>query len=201
MTRLSAWLVACLLALVLAVARRSPRLLRRAAHVPVEHVVVTLKQQASLCGDHGIARRSAARGDQAAPGRLDRQGIHAVSDSPGGVATDRSDHAIKRFWVFNGFAITATPAVVDALAADPAVARVTMDAARIVPAAVGPAEWNIAGSAPRRSGTWGHRAGGGRRDLDSGVDVDHPDLAGAMARRHQQLVRPVRPASDGARPT
>ncbi len=86
--------------------------------------------------------------------------------------------SVKRLWVVNGFAITATPDVVAALTADPAVARISADRAPIVPAESGPTEWNV--SALGAPSVWNLEDTGKGvvvATLDSGVDVDHPDLA------------------------
>ena len=179
MTRSPAWLVACLLAPALAAGAGGALAAPPAAPVPVERVVVTLKQQASLTGITGaraarlreVIRRRQVNSDR---GYAQFRTRLAAWQQTGQIT------AIKRFWVFNGFAITATAAVVDALTSDPAVARVTMDAARIVPATVGPSEWNIAGvGAPSLWNLGDTGQGVVVASLDSGVDVDHPDLAGS----------------------
>ena len=144
---------------------------------PLQHVVVTLKAQDGLSGISGsrserlqeVIRRRKARADA---------GYAAFGARLGTWRRNGRVASFKRLWVVNGFAIAATPDVVAALRADPAVASVTPDSASIVPAASGPVEWNIGKiGAPL---VW-DRAGTGQgvvvATLDTGVDLDHPELA------------------------
>lgn len=89
---------------------------------------------------------------------------------------------IKDLWVINGLAVTATPETIRALAARPEVASVRLDAVipvpRVAPAQSGvPAEANIVQvQAPRlwQLGVAGQ--GVTVATMDSGVDLNHPDL-------------------------
>ena len=148
-----------------------------AAPPPLEHVVVTLKAQASLGGITGtrgarieeVIRRHKAQADA---------GYARFSTRLGAWRARGRVTSVKRLWVVNGFAITATPDVVAALTADPAVARISADRAPIVPAESGPTEWNV--SALGAPSVWNLEDTGKGvvvATLDSGVDVDHPDLA------------------------
>ncbi len=143
----------------------------------LEHVVVTLRAQAGLSGVSGsrsqrlqeIIHRRKTRADA---------GYAAFSGRLGAWRRSGRLTSVTRLWVVNGFALTATSDVVAALRADPAVVRVAADSAAIVPAASGPAEWNIGTiGAPA---IWDRAATGQGvvvATLDSGVDIDHPDLA------------------------
>jgi subtilisin family serine protease/subtilase family serine protease len=102
---------------------------------------------------------------------------------------DRTLGAVERirpFWVFNGFAVTATPAAIRKLAARDDVLEVRIDQEIPEPPrpteaaeASGPTEWNIAlirapevwALDPRYNGQ-----GAVIGSFDSGVDLAHPDL-------------------------
>ena len=99
---------------------------------------------------------------------------------------------VTPFWVFNGLSITATPAVIAAIAARADVASVTPDEIPIVPAGAQapprPASAAMTSSAPTEPNValvnapalWalGYTGQGVVvANLDSGVDVTHPDLA------------------------
>ena len=176
-TRPPAWLVACLLAFAVGVggAFAAPA----TPPASVEQVVVILKAQASLTGITGpratrlreVIRRRQVNADS---GYAAFRARMAAWRQTGQIT------AIKRFWVFNGFAITATPAVVAELTNDPAVARVSPDTARIVPSATGPTEWNVAlAGAPTLWNLGDTGQGVVVASLDSGVDAAHPDLSGS----------------------
>ena len=85
---------------------------------------------------------------------------------------------VQPLWVFNGVAVTATQSVIDELAALPAVASVTPDLTGIVPTA-SPSQWNV--SLVNAPAVWAQGDTGQGvvvANLDTGVDVTHPDLAG-----------------------
>ncbi len=143
-------------------------------------VIVTLREQAGLVSsaasmDRAAAQqmtvtslRSTAAASQAAiqPMLIQRKSEGAIS-------------AVTPFWIFNGFSVTATPAVIAELAARPDVAAITPDAIDIVPAAFdvtaepnltlinAPALWDAG---------WAGR-GVVVANLDTGVDITHPSLA------------------------
>lgn len=142
-----------------------------------ERVVVTLRTQASVAGITGsradrlqeVIHRHRARADA---------GYAAFGPRLGAWRRSGRVTALKRLWVVNGFAVTATPDVIAALRADPAVTRVEPDAAPLVPAESGPAEWNV--SLIGASLAWNLEDTGRNvvvATLDSGADIDHPDLA------------------------
>jgi subtilisin family serine protease len=88
---------------------------------------------------------------------------------------------ITSFWVFNGFSVTATPEVIQELAAQPDVLKITPDDISVVPAAplaANPPEQNLSiinAPALWQLGFYGQ--GVVVANMDSGVDVTHPDLA------------------------
>lgn len=89
---------------------------------------------------------------------------------------------VTYFWVFNGLSVTATGEVIRELATRSEVAKITPDTIQIVPAAQAapnPPEPNL--SVVNAPALWalGFRGQGiVVANLDSGVDVSHPDLAG-----------------------
>jgi serine protease AprX len=95
------------------------------------------------------------------------------------------DHGIREvssLWIINGLTLKARPALIQRLAKRPDVDRVELDkkiqAPVISSGLPGPAEWNI--SQIRAPEIWGMGytgAGTVVAAMDTGVDVDHPDLA------------------------
>jgi len=140
-------------------------------------VIITLRQQANLSLIHASDRAGRLQGviqalqatANASQGRL--TGLLNAYQAQGLV-----DH-FTPLWVFNGFSVTATGAVIQALAQDPDVYAITSDDVQIVPAwgtpeanidlVNAPALWNL--------GYMGQ--GVVVASMDSGVDATHPDLA------------------------
>jgi subtilisin family serine protease len=85
------------------------------------------------------------------------------------------------FWVFNGLSVTATPAVFQELAARADVAAITPDAIQVAPiaplAATAPAQNLSVIGAPALWDLGWRGQGVVVANMDSGVDVSHPDLA------------------------
>ncbi len=165
----------------------------RPAPAGMRTVIVTLRAQADLRSVRGAGR--AAR-QAAVIGVL--KGLAAVSQMPLEARLRRLEAAglVARhtaFWVFSGLSVTATPSVIAELAARSDVASVTPDDIPIVPAgamsppsspagnpaSAAPAETNIAMvNAPALWALGYTGQGVVVANLDSGVDVSHPDLAG-----------------------
>lgn len=102
-----------------------------------------------------------------------------------GWAGRRRPKRLRQLWMINGLAVTATPAAIRELAAVPGVSSVRLDSLVTLPEVVaGPAaaavpEWNL--EAIRAPELWalGHTgAGVVVATMDTGVDVNHPDLSG-----------------------
>ncbi len=140
-------------------------------------VIVTLRQQADLSRVSGANR--AAR----------RQGIlralQATTDLTQkrikGLLTARlAQGKVSRFqpfWVFNGFSVTATAEVINELAQHPDVLSISPDSLDIVPV-LGPPEPNITlVNAPSLWNLGYFGQGVVVANMDSGVDVSHPDLS------------------------
>ena len=144
-------------------------------------VIVTLKDQADLTAFDRLDKRARQRDAITA--------LHIKANASQGrlkalLETRRAEKRVDRitsFWVFNGFSVTATPEVIQELAAQPDVLKITPDDISIVPAAPlaanapepnlsiinAPALWQL--------GFYGQ--GVVVANMDSGVDVTHPDLA------------------------
>jgi subtilisin family serine protease len=88
---------------------------------------------------------------------------------------------VTSFWIFNGLSVTATPQVINELAARPDVLSITPDLIQVMPAALPSAitpEANL--SVINVPALWGkgyYGQGVVVANMDTGVDVSHPDLA------------------------
>lgn len=141
-------------------------------------VIVTLTDQADLSQIPGASRAARQQGvirslqAQAAASQKQIQAFLTVGQAQGKVGH------ITSFWVFNGLAVTATGDVIDELAARSDVQAITPDEIQIVPAQLpAPPEPNlstISASLLWNLGVYGQ--GVVVANMDSGVDVSHPDL-------------------------
>ncbi len=143
-------------------------------------VIVRLRARATLAG--------ARTGTRAQRQRAAIEDLRQTADvAQGGLRTyleaGRQQGRVTRyksFWVFDGVSVTATPAVIAELAKRPEVESITPDDIDIVPtdAPTAPAEPNIAKvNAPSLWSQGYYGQGVVVANLDSGVDVTHPDLA------------------------
>ena len=140
-------------------------------------VIVTLRQQADLSRvvssiradrQQGVIRALQATAD-ATQNRLKK--FLADRQSQGSVSNYSS------FWIFNGFSVTANSATINELAQQADVFSITPDEIQIVPA-LGPAEPNITlVNAPAVWNLGDTGQGVVVASLDSGVDINHPDLS------------------------
>jgi len=140
-------------------------------------VIVTLDKQADLSRVNGANRAARLQGVI--------QALQATANSTQGrltglLNTYRSQGLVESFtpfWVFNGFSVTATVEVINALAQNPDVYSITPDDIQIIPT-YGTPEANI--SMVNAPALWDQGYTGQGvvvASMDSGVDVTHPDLS------------------------
>jgi len=162
-------------------------------------VIVELEDQvvpeAALARSQGRDRRSRARAlveslKERATGSQDRLRGTLEREVARGAA-----HSVVPFWIFNGFAVTATEPVIRMLAARPDVREVRLDS-QIPPPSPVPAawsqsatitEWNIARIRAPETWTLGpdfDGTGAVVGSFDTGVDFTHPDLASRYRGNH-----------------
>jgi serine protease AprX len=139
-------------------------------------VIVTLRQQADLsrlAGSQRAARRRALL-----------RALRGITDINQGrlrslLIARQSQGRVKSFvplWIFNGFSVTATGDVINELAQQPDVLSITSDEVQIVPA-LGSAEPNlVVVNAPALWNVGDIGQGIVVANMDSGVDLNHPDL-------------------------
>lgn len=155
-------------------------------------VIVEMQERS----DPAAAARNAPRNDRVARGRavvgeLKRHADRSQAPIRAQLGHEQAQGRVARvrpFWVFNGLAVTATPAAIRSLARRPDVREVRLDVAiappRIrrsstaAPATTAPPVWNL--EMVRAPETWslGHTGSGVVvGSFDTGVDGTHPDLA------------------------
>jgi len=140
-------------------------------------VIVTLRQQANLTRVAGVDRAARQQGviralQATADASQNRLKSYLDSLQARGLVNSYSS-----FWVFNGFSVTATVDAIKDLAQHPDVFSISSDDLQIVPA-LGPAEPNI--SLVNAPAMWSMGFSGQGvvvANMDSGVDVYHPDLS------------------------
>jgi len=140
-------------------------------------VIVTLRQRADLSRINGNNRRERRR-------NLVRALKLTASSTQGPLRrllqTRRNQGRVQKFeslWITNGFSVTTTTAVIDELAQNPYVLSITPDDLEIVPAFATP-EINITNINAPALWNMGYTGQGiVVANMDSGVDVNHPELS------------------------
>ncbi|MFC6285358.1 S8 family serine peptidase [Nocardioides sp. GCM10027113] len=141
-------------------------------------VVVSLRQQADLDAIDAPTRRRRLRAVVTALQDAADTGQQALTTRLDTWAAQGRVTEYEPLWVTDAVSVTATPEVIDAIAARADVVDVVPDAVVLSPA-YAPAEPNVAGV--RAPAVWDLGETGGNAvvaTLDSGADVTHPDLAG-----------------------
>jgi subtilisin family serine protease len=141
-------------------------------------VIVTLTDQADLSRIPGASRAARLEGVIRALQALANASQQQIEAFLAARAAQGLVSRVETFWVFNGLSVTATPAVIQELAARDDVARITPDDIQIAPTqgeslaepnlsvVNAPALWNL--------GLYGQEIV--VASMDSGVDVAHADL-------------------------
>jgi serine protease AprX len=141
-------------------------------------VIVTMRQQADLSRVRGASRAARLQGVI----RALQATTNATQGPLNSLLISRQNQGLvqkfEAFWVFNGFSVTATSTVFDELARHPDVLSITSDDIQVVPVASAP-EANI--SVANAPALWDQGFSGQGvvvANMDTGVDISHPDLAG-----------------------
>ncbi len=147
------------------------------AAAPQVTVVVRMKAQADLRRFHAVPRESRRTGVVKALRALAGTGQVGIRAQLRQRQAAGQVTRVLPLWVVNGLSVTATPEVIQALAARPDVAEIVPDEIPVVPAAL-PAEANVAAIGVPELWSLGYQGQGVViATLDSGVDLGHPDLA------------------------
>lgn len=153
-----------------------------AAPGEMQDVIVRLRRQAALSTITASTRAARLRAVNLA---LRRNAATTQASIIELLEQRRAEGTVRTFdpyWVFNGLAVTATPAVIEELAARSDVARIVPDREIAVAsaAAAAAAEPNVAQVQAPALWDLGYRGQGiVVANMDTGVDVEHPDLAGS----------------------
>jgi len=167
--------------ILLAAALAAPSAASAAAPLGQSTVIVTLKDRADLSALRGLPRTERRRAivealqRRALLGQVALRALLAVRRIQGQVSQ------VTPLWVANALSVTATPAVIQELAARAEVLSVTPDGIAVVPLGVpaGPPRWNVTATGAPELWSLGYTGQGVVvASLDSGVDLTHPDLAG-----------------------
>ena len=172
--------IAALAALALEAAPAAAAPLPATPAPAMEAVIVTLGVHADLTG---LPRTSRAARLQALIGRLQTTAARSQAPVMQVLAAQRSAGLVGRIvplWVTNAIAVQATPTAISRLRALPGVAAVVPDTVIAAPAATAWAAPSAAVAAVNAEGMWnlGYRGQGVVvANLDTGVDIGHPELA------------------------
>lgn len=141
-------------------------------------VIVTLRQQADLSRVGGAGRAARLRNVIRA--------LQATANATQGplknlLDTRRNQGLVQSYdsmWDFNGFSVTATSDVINELAGHPDVLTISADTISIVPTTLATPEPNVSlVNAPALWDRGFYGQGVVVANMDSGVDVSHPDLS------------------------
>lgn len=156
-----------------------PALLPAMARGEMVSAIVTFRQQADLASLPGRGRGAGQQGIIRALQATSHASQQATAALLGAWQAQGQVTRATYLWIFNGLSLTATPAVLQALAASDDVARITPDAITVVPEALQTgAEANLVLAGAPALWELGWRGQGVVvAGMDSGVDINHPDLA------------------------
>jgi len=141
-------------------------------------VIVTLKEQADLSLFSGATLQAVTQALQDTADLSQKKVLALLNTSQRSAEVEE----IIPFWIFNGFSIRTTPQVIEELAAHPDVLSISPDQIKIIPSN------NLTGSTYRDNislikapEVWEHGwlgQGVVVASMDTGVDLNHPDLTG-----------------------
>ena len=142
-------------------------------------VIVTLKDQADLSRIPGASRAARQQGViRALQAKAEASQKQIISF----LETQQGQGNVREFdslWVFNGLSVTATPEVIESLAARSDVEKITADEVDIISTGLSTPQANLTYSNVPPLWDLGFTGQGVViANLDSGVDASHPDLAG-----------------------
>jgi len=140
-------------------------------------VIVTLRQQADLTKVRGANRAARQQGVIRALQAVANASQNSLKHLLDTRQAQGAVSSYSSFWVFNGFSVTANSTVINELAQQTDVYSITEDTLSIVPAYAQP-EPNIANVNAPAVWNLGYTGQGMVvANMDSGVDVNHPELS------------------------